>query len=74
MMCSKLSVQPQKAHWAPVGQRANAMLGPWESYKKPDWKHVQSHPVFLPGMCMLFLALFLKKDSLELGKGSEKCN
>ena len=48
------------------GQRANETLGPWEGYKKPDRKHVQSYPVFLPGMYMLFLALFLKKNSLEL--------
>lgn len=69
-MCSKLSVQPQKVQWALalLGRRANEMLGPWESYKKPNWKHVQSYPVFLPGMYMLFLALFLKKNSLELGK------
>ena len=50
------------------GRRANETLGPWEAYKKPDWKHVQSYPVFLPGMYMLFLALFLEKNSLELDK------
>lgn len=69
MMSSKLWCSPRKydeqysEHSVPLGQKTNEMLGPCPSYRKAGWRHVQSHPVFLPGMCMMFLALFLKKDS-----------
>lgn len=68
-MCFKLSGQPlEKTELrALVGQGAHEMVGPWGSYRKLDWKH-EGHPVFLPGMSMLFPALILKKDNLELVK------
>lgn len=62
------SPKKDNEHRAPVGQRAHEMLGHWGGYRKLDWKHVQGHPAFLPGMCMLFPALILKKDNLELVK------
>lgn len=65
-MLRAISAAPEQR--APVGQRAKDMLGPWQSYRKPGWTHGQNHHVLLPGMCTMFLTLFLKKDSLGWGR------